>query len=113
VYPTNLSPTAVITSQTPGESDGYEPNLRTPYVVQVSTEPPPPPTTTTTLPTNVVIPNVVGMAYTAAAAALEAVGLYAANPNGMGGSTIVGGEAPPAGATELTGQGVNLVPPYG
>ena len=192
IYPTNLSPTAVITYQTPEESTNY---VETPFVVLVSTSsspptttpttapgpdvalpdivggsvnnavatlggvgihhivysgantnPPgsatvtsespapgeqvsteatitlttnapapatttttvPPPTTTTRLPSTVVVPNVVGMTYTAAAAACQAVGLMAFSSDGISGSTIVNSQSPAGGATLYLGQSVDL-----
>jgi hypothetical protein len=50
------------------------------------------------------------MTYTAAAAALQAVGLVAVNPDGMAASTIVANQDPYAGLTEYLGQTVVLEP---
>jgi hypothetical protein len=82
VYPTNISPTTVITGQTPEWSeDNPAFEVETPAVVQVFTSGSPPSTTTTTTtpPAQVVVPDVLGEEECDAQGALSAVGLVLIN----------------------------------
>lgn len=78
-YPTNITPTTIITSQTPAWSeDNPAFDVETPDVVQVFTATSPPPsttTTTTTPPPQVTVPPVIGETVCGAQGVLAGAGL--------------------------------------
>jgi beta-lactam-binding protein with PASTA domain len=94
IYPTNISPTTVITSQTPEFANNIPSSaVQTPAVVQVFTASSPPTTTTpTTAPgKDVAVPDIVGTGYCTAQGDLAGVGLQiaSATPNVNCNSTIL------------------------
>jgi beta-lactam-binding protein with PASTA domain len=73
IYPTTMSPTAIIGSQTPqATAAGFGSGIVTPYVVQVSTSSTPPPGP----PVTVTVPNVVGEQFCGAQGSVAQEGLF-------------------------------------
>jgi PASTA domain len=112
IYPTNLSPSVIITSQTPGPSDdGYNGDVQTPDVVQVFTGSSPPTTTTPTTAAgpDVAVPNIVGDGYCTAQSGLAAVGLtiYSTNTNSTCQTTVVT-QSPTAGEQVAPGTRITV-----
>jgi len=102
IYPTNISATEIIASQTPGPSSGI--GVETPYVVQVTATTPAATTTTSPPPTvasgGVTVPNLVGLSISAASneCAIAGLGFKSNYPDGT-----VTSQSPAAGQEVASG----------